>query len=472
MSYTIEMDEHFSVARDIEAAFNYVADFSTIQEWDHTVTSSEKISDGPVKKGAGFKLMLKFGMRSVRMDYSIVEYDFPNRVVLVGSGSGFKAIDTVLFTERGGDTHVHWHADVIFDGVMEKLAPRLEQRIVSAGTKTIQGLQNALDDNNPTPEMLPKHKVADTLVLPGMWLFTNRGYRKARKRWNPNSADIRGKHIVLTGATSGIGLSAAYDLAAKGASLTLVARSKSKADDLLQDMVRRTGNENIRIEIADMSLISDVCNLAERLLDSGKAIDVLINNAGALFNPRAETAEGIEQSFSLLLLAPYVLTQKLYPLLKQSKGRVVNVSSGGMYSQCITPNDMENQHGKYSGSVAYAKAKRGLMICTEEWAKRWAEDGISVNAMHPGWADTPGVVSALPEFYKVTKSVLRTPQEGGDTISWLASATEAGKVSGKFFLDREPHVTHVSRKTQETLEQRQALLDNLENYAQRFLKTS
>ena len=103
-----------------------------------------------------------------------------------------------------------------------------------------------------------------------------------------------------------------------------------------------------------------------------------------------------------------MLTEGLRPLLKQAArargvARVVNVLSGGMYTQKIHVDDLESKRGEYSGSVAYARAKRGLLIVTEEWARRWAKDGIVVNAMHPGWADTPGVVSALPEFHRVTE---------------------------------------------------------------------
>jgi len=208
--------------------------------------------------------------------------------------------------------------------------------------------------------------------------------------------------------------------------------------------------------------MADVNALADRLLKRGKAIDMLVNNAGALFNPRQQTAEGLEKSFALLLLGPYILTERLRPLLaKSGSARVVNVLSGGMYSQKIHVNDLQSQRGTYSGSVAYARAKRGLMILTEEWARKWADDGIAVNAMHPGWADTPGVETALPGFYRATRRLLRSPAEGADTIVWLAASTEAGKVSGKFWLDREQHPSHILKRTRETHREREMLLETL-----------
>ncbi len=122
--------------------------------------------------------------------------------------------------------------------------------------------------------------------------------------------------------------------------------------------------------------------------------------------------------------------------------------------------------------MAYAKAKRGLMIVTEQWAKLWQADGISVHAMHPGWADTAGVVTALPEFYKLTKPILRTPEQGADTIVWLACATEVTKSTGLFWLDRSARPTHLSAKTQETQQQREQLWLSLLKYQQRFMAVS
>jgi NAD(P)-dependent dehydrogenase (short-subunit alcohol dehydrogenase family) len=98
------------------------------------------------------------------------------------------------------------------------------------------------------------------------------------------------------------------------------------------------------------------------------------------------------------------------------------------------------------------------MVLTEEWAREWAEDGIVVNAMHPGWADTPGVQAALPEFRSVMRTVLRSAEEGADTIVWLAVATEAGEVSGKLFMDREARSTHMLRRTRESAAERRKLL--------------
>ena len=269
--------------------------------------------------------------------------------------------------------------------------------------------------------------------------------------------------MVLTGATAGLGLACAQQLAETGCRLTLVVRNEERGRMLIDSLIRDSGNPRIHLKIADLSLMADVDRLVQELSAQALPVDVLINNAGALFNPRQVTSEGLEQSFALLLLSPYRLTLGLHALLKKSgSARVINVVSGGLYSQKLNTRDLQNEYGDYSGSKAYARAKRALLITTEQWAQQWQNDGIVVNAMHPGWADTPGVQTSLPAFRALTRPILRTPQQGADTITWLAQATEAGAISGRFFLDREPRTTHLTESTRESEPDRLALAQALE----------
>jgi NAD(P)-dependent dehydrogenase (short-subunit alcohol dehydrogenase family) len=130
-----------------------------------------------------------------------------------------------------------------------------------------------------------------------------------------------------------------------------------------------------------------------------------------------------------------------------------------MYTQKLRCDELIMPDNQYDGTVAYARAKRALTVLTELWAHQWAKDNIVVNSMHPGWADTPGVQNALPGFRRVTKKVLRTPDEGADTVIWLARATEADKLTGKLFLDREPRTTHLRARTIEDEGERARLLE-------------
>ncbi len=131
-----------------------------------------------------------------------------------------------------------------------------------------------------------------------------------------------------------------------------------------------------------------------------------------------------------------------------------------MYTQRIDVDDLQSENG-YRGSVAYARTKRGQVILTEMWAEAEAESGVVVHAMHPGWADTPGVATSLPRFRKLTGPLLRTPEEGADTIVWLAAADEPGESTGLFWLDRRPRPTHRLPGTRETPAERDRLWEEL-----------
>lgn len=468
MSYQLEMQEQFDCHRNPEDVFNYIVDFSRISEWDHTIVESKKTSKGAIGLDTKFDLVFSMGLRKLPIAYEITEFSPPNKAVLTGTSDNFIAVDTVIIEETGQGCHVTWQADLSFTGVSAKIVPLIENKVKRNGAKTIKDLATALEDNFSAPTLGLLPSLADKLVLPGVMAFTKFGYSQAKSSWNPVTASIRNKHVVITGATSGLGLATAYELAHRGGTLTLVARNKEKAEKIVSEIIEQTGNSDISIEIAELSEMHEVIALGKRLLKKKQAIDVLINNAGALLNPRLETSEGLEKSFALLLLGPVMLTEMLHPLLEQSTAaRVINVSSGGMYTKRISLSNLQSEKN-YSGADAYARAKRGLVIKGEEWARDWVNDNITVHNMHPGWAFTPGVEEGLPEFTNKTRRVLRSPEQGADTIIWLAQATEVAKTSGLFWFDRRPHSTHLSNKTKETATQREALISALQKLSERF----
>jgi NAD(P)-dependent dehydrogenase (short-subunit alcohol dehydrogenase family) len=306
----------------------------------------------------------------------------------------------------------------------------------------------------------------DRLILPGALGFTRFGYRCREGSWAPLRVDLSGRTVVITGATSGLGRAAAEALAGLGARVVLVGRDAAKLAAAQSGIAAVTGNADIDTERADLALMAEVRNLAARLLRRYRSIHVLINNAAVLPRQRVQTAEGLETAFATNLLSPYLLTSLLLPALRASApARIVNVSSGGMYLSGIDVGDLQNARGSYDGSRAYARAKRGLVVLTEWWAEQLRDTAVVVNAMHPGWADTPGVRDSLPGFWRLTRPVLRTAEQGADTIVWLAAAPEAGAVSGKFWLDRQPHLTAVIPGTAGSPAVRRQLLQQLERLA-------
>ena len=446
--------------RSIEACFRYVADFRTTVEWDATAYSASKTTEEPVGLGSEFSLLCRAGPTSVSIQYTIVEYTPWQSIVLEGKSRWFTVRDVITFETRDASTtRITYCADFTYRFGLRTLAQKTEAAMRALGRKSLLGLTRALEDNNPSPAASPTTAKRDKNLFTALKCFTRAGYRTGRRTWAPMSTDMAEKHVVLTGASAGLGFETAVALLEAGATLTLVIRDPNKVASMQAALQERTGRQADRVELADLSLLSQVNALSERLLSANRPIDVLINNAGALFNDYCQTSEGIETSAALLLLSPWRLTEAVHPLLAHhdTPARVINVVSGGMYTQKLQCESLVMSEDDYRGSVAYARAKRALTVLTELWSAQWRDDRIVVNAMHPGWADTPGVQGALPGFRRLTHRVLRSSQEGADTIVWLARAREADKTSGQLFLDREPRTTHLRQRTLESAEERAAL---------------
>ena len=460
----LELTETIDVPRPAREVFAYVSDFTTSVEWSASTRQASQSTPGAIAPGTEFQVRRALPAGSVDLRYEVTSLEPEHRIDLHGRCRLFEVRESFRCTPAGDGTRIDYSARYTYPGKLEALSQRLGPGLERAARAAMQGLLEALADAYPPPEARRGTRLADRLVLPGLALFTDQGYRRGRRHWRPMSAYMGDTHVVITGASGGLGFAAAMDLARRGSHLTLVMRDATRAQQAVAKISESTGNRNISYELADLSLLGEVEKLVDRLLAAGRPIDVLINNAGALFNPRAVTPEGVEQSLALLLLSPVSLTTGLLPLLRAARSpRVINVVSGGMYSQKLAVAKLEAPPADYSGSVAYARCKRALMVVTEQWADAWAGDGIAVNAMHPGWADTPGVETSLPGFHKLMRSRLRSPEEGADTIVWLAVASEAARVSGGLFLDREPRDPYLLPNTRESAAQRKALAAFLED---------
>jgi NAD(P)-dependent dehydrogenase (short-subunit alcohol dehydrogenase family) len=264
------------------------------------------------------------------------------------------------------------------------------------------------------------------------------------------------KTVVITGATGGLGLATASALDELGARVAVVGRSRDKLDAVVAQMPRTVTFQ------ADLSRLAEVRRLATDITASLGRIDVLVNNVGVLFPERQVTSEGIEATLATNLAGHFLLTNLLVPkLLLSTPSRVINISSGGMYTTRIRPDQLEAPEEGYKGSVAYAMTKRGQVILTEMCAERMKGSGVVFQCMHPGWAKTEGVATSLPTFNTLLKPLLRTPAQGADTIAWLAAAKEPGESTGGFWFDRSPAPTHLTSSTVETEEDRESLWKHL-----------
>jgi dehydrogenase/reductase SDR family member 12 len=253
----------------------------------------------------------------------------------------------------------------------------------------------------------------------------------------PNS--MAGRTVLVTGPTSGLGRATTQALAALGARVVLVGRSQERLAALRDSLIREYGEDRFPIVVADMGSLASVRAAASHVLDTEPRIDVLIDNAGAIYPERTVGTDGIEATLATLVVGPFALAAALMPLMARTPGsRIIAVTSGGMYTQPVDLDDLQYEHESWSGPRAYARAKRIQVALMREWSRRLKAAGIhvSVNAMHPGWADTPGLAEALPGFHRRMRRILRTPAEGADTIVWLA--TRPGGGGGELYLDRRP----------------------------------
>jgi dehydrogenase/reductase SDR family protein 12 len=236
--------------------------------------------------------------------------------------------------------------------------------------------------------------------------------RRRLDHWDSlEGTDLTGRVIVITGATSGLGLEAARSFARMGATLTLIGRNPSKLASTCAELRASTGNTHIHELVADTGDLAALQRAGTQLRVLYPQIHVLIHNAGALDDVRKESPEGTELTVASQVVGPVLLTELLLPALRAAKGaRVLWVSSGGMYSEPLSVAKLEMTPADYDGVKAYARAKRAQVTLTELYAERLRADGIVVHAMHPGWADTPGVARSLPMFRRVVGPLLRTPR--------------------------------------------------------------
>ena len=286
-------------------------------------------------------------------------------------------------------------------------------------------------------------KAMDAAIVPG---FSRVGYavRSRTGEWpDPSRADLSGRTVVVTGPTSGLGLEVVRMLASTGAHLVLVARDAAKCAGVVADLEAKVPGVSTGIVIADMADLDAVERASTGILAAHGAIHALVHNAGALLAARETSPQGFESTIACHVLGPHLMTTLLMPALRAGNGRVVTVSSGGMYAvpvpDCAQGRTPEMDDAEWNGTRQYAIAKRTQIVMNAEWARR--EHGVTFAVMHPGWADTPGVQSAIPAFRAVTSVILRTPRQGADTIAWLVG-TDREIPSGRFWCDRETVPEH------------------------------
>ena len=261
-----------------------------------------------------------------------------------------------------------------------------------------------------------------------------------------SSHPLSGKTVLITGATSGIGKATALALAKSGAQVVVGGRSLLRCEGIQKDIAAITGQMPAHL-LCDFSSLDSVREAAQKYLESGQPLDVLINNAGAFFTKRIQTQDGIESSIGVNHLAPFLLTGILLPRLRESAvSRIVVVGSDAhRFGAPLKLNELQLEKG-YGPFKAYGRSKGANLLFTRTLAQRLGNSGTTINAMHPGavytnLGDVQNVVlkSLLVLF---VRPFFRTPEKGAETVLWLASSPEMQGQSGGYYKDCRLHRLH------------------------------
>ncbi|MDN5747378.1 MAG: SDR family oxidoreductase [Pseudonocardia sp.] len=258
---------------------------------------------------------------------------------------------------------------------------------------------------------------------------------------HPRSSTTFGRTVLVTGATTGIGRATAVGLATMGAHVAITGRDRGRTEDAARE-IRAAGGGQVDVFVADLSSQAQVRRLAGEVLGRLPRIDVLVNNVGGYWNTRHVTADGLERTFALNHLAPFLLTSLLLDrLIHSAPARVVTVASGAHAMGRIDFDDLQGERS-YSGSRAYDQSKLANVLFSYELARRLLGSGVTANALHPGvvstsfGAEDPGRVQRL--LVPLLRPFMKSPARGAATSIHLASAPDVALMSGCYFAGSRP----------------------------------
>ena len=257
-----------------------------------------------------------------------------------------------------------------------------------------------------------------------------------------DAPSMAGTYVLVTGGTGGIGRATAAGLAALGARVGITGRDQGRAAAAAADIRAATGNHAVDVFAADMSSQAQVRRLAAQVLGTYPRLDVLVNNAGGFWGSRHVTADGLEHTFALNHLAPFLLTSLLLDRLTASApARIVTVSSGAHAQGRLDFNDLQGERN-YSGQRAYSQSKLANVMFTYQLARRLEGTGVTATAAHPGVVATSFGAEDHPAhlgiLIRVARPLMKTPSQGALTPVYLASSPEVEGVTGQYFAGRKP----------------------------------
>lgn len=258
---------------------------------------------------------------------------------------------------------------------------------------------------------------------------------------------MKDKVVLITGATAGIGKETARGVAQTGATVVLIGRNKEKGEQVVAEIKTATGNQNLDFLMADLFSIAEIRRVADEFKSKYDRLDVLVNNAGAIFDKRETTADGLERTFALNHISYFLLTNLLLSTIQQSApARIISVSSiAHQFGDKVDFDDLQFERKTYSSLTAYGQSKLMNVLFTYELARRLKDTNVTANCLHPGgvasnFADnTGGLLKLAAWFFKNTFAI--SPARGAETSIYLATSPEIAGVSGKYFDNKKPKIS-------------------------------
>lgn len=256
---------------------------------------------------------------------------------------------------------------------------------------------------------------------------------------------MAGRYVLVTGGTGGIGKAVAAGLAAQGARVGITGRDRGRAETAAAEIDAGAG---VDVFVADLAAQAEVRRQAEEVLDASPRLDVLVNNVGGFWAHRHVTVDGLEHTFALNHLAPFLLTNLLLDrLVSSAPARVVTVSSGAQAIGRIDFSDLQGQH-RYSGQRAYNQSKLANVMFTYELARRLEGTAVTATVLHPGVTRTGFGAEDQAWYFRLgtqmARRFMKTPEQGADTAVYLASSPDVAGVSGRYFANRKPRTSNRS----------------------------
>ncbi len=277
--------------------------------------------------------------------------------------------------------------------------------------------------------------------------------------------------VLITGANRGIGYATAESLARLGDRVVLVSRDLQRGEAARAALMAATGSDRLEVLQGDMASMASIRRLTASFLSTHQRLDVLINNAGGYWPHREISADGLEMTFAVNVMAPFLLTSLLLDCLRQSApARVVNVSSGAHSRASIDLTDLQHERRAYRGFRVYSESKLALTMLTAEFARRFSGSGVTFNSLHPGVVGS-GFASGkglLGLFWGVAKRFMLTPEAGAVTSVYLASAPEVANVTGSYFAKMQPAPVNPIAADTKLAEQLWTVLESLTRQGSEF----